>query len=245
MEILIVKGYKELSFKAAQFVASQIILKPESILGLATGSTPEGMYSELVKMYNSGILDFEKITTFNLDEYIGLDEWSSQSYKSYMNEKLFDHVNIKKESINIPNGKSEDIDAECIRYEAEIERAGGLDLQILGIGRNGHIGFNEPDLKFEARTHVVMLDEQTVKDNSRFFEKIEDVPKLAISMGVKTIMHSKKIVLLASGKEKADAVYQMIYGKISPNLPASVLQLHPNVTVICDEDAATNIGGKQ
>ncbi len=238
MEIIKVKSYRELSFKAAQFVASQVILKPESILGLATGSTPEGMYSEIIKMYQNGIVDFEKVTSFNLDEYIGLGKESDQSYVYYMQEHLFNHINISLSNINMPNGLAKDIDKECLEYEARIAKSGGLDLQILGIGRNGHIGFNEPDLKFEARTHVVMLDEQTIEDNSRFFDSIEEVPKKAISMGVKTIMHAKKIVLLASGAEKAEAVYKMIYGKIIPELPASVLQLHPNVTVICDEAAA-------
>ncbi|GAU76310.1 glucosamine-6-phosphate deaminase [Fusibacter sp. 3D3] len=239
MEIIKVKSYRELSFKAAQFVASQVILKPESILGLATGSTPEGMYSEIVKMYHNGIVDFEKVTSFNLDEYIGLGGESDQSYIYYMQHHLFNHVNIAPSNINMPNGLAEDIDKECLEYETRIAKSGGLDLQILGIGRNGHIGFNEPDLKFEARTHVVFLDEQTIEDNSRFFDAIEEVPKKAISMGVKTIMHAKKIVLLASGAEKAESVYKMIYGKIIPELPASVLQLHPNVTVICDEAAAS------
>lgn len=238
MEIIRVKGYRELSFKAAQFVASQVILKPDSNLGLATGSTPEGMYAEIVKMYQTGIVDFEKVTSFNLDEYIGLGKESDQSYIHYMQQNLFNHVNIALNNINMPNGLAKDIEKECLEYEERIAKAGGLDLQILGIGRNGHIGFNEPDLKFEARTHVVMLDEKTIEDNSRFFGSIEDVPKKAISMGVKTIMHAKKIVLLASGAEKAEAVYKMIYGKIIPELPASVLQLHPNVTVICDEAAA-------
>ncbi len=238
MEIIKVKGYRELSFKAAQFVASQVILKPDSNLGLATGSTPEGMYSEIVKMYQNGIVDFEKVTSFNLDEYIGLGLESDQSYIHYMQQNLFSHINIKASNINMPNGLALDVEKECLEYEERIAKAGGLDLQILGIGRNGHIGFNEPDLKFEARTHVVMLDEKTIEDNSRFFKSVDDVPKKAISMGVKTIMHAKKIVLLASGEEKAEAVYKMIYGKIIPELPASVLQLHPNVTVICDEAAA-------
>ncbi len=238
MEIIKVKSYRELSFKAAQFVASQVILKPESNLGLATGSTPEGMYSEIVKMYQTGIVDFEKVTSFNLDEYIGLGKDSDQSYIYYMQKNFFNHVNIALSNINIPNGLAKDIEKECLNYEEKISKAGGIDLQILGIGRNGHIGFNEPDLKFEAWTHVVQLDEKTIQDNSRFFDSIEEVPKLAISMGVKTIMHAKKIVLLASGEEKAEAVYKMIYGKIIPELPASVLQLHPNVTVICDEAAA-------
>ncbi|WP_276716918.1 glucosamine-6-phosphate deaminase, partial [Caloranaerobacter azorensis] len=172
-------------------------------------------------------------------EYYGLPKENPQSYHYYMMENLFKHVNIKKENIHIPNGMVENIEKECEEYEKKIQQAGGIDLQVLGIGRNGHIGFNEPDLKFEAKTHLVELDEDTIKANSRFFNSIEEVPTKAISMGIKTIMHAKKIVLLASGKEKAEAIYKAVKGEITPKVPASVLQLHPDVILIADEEAAS------
>ncbi|KGG79491.1 glucosamine-6-phosphate deaminase [Caloranaerobacter azorensis H53214] len=239
MKVLIVKDYEEMSRKAANIVASQIILKPDSVIGLATGDTPKGMYRELIKLYNNGDIDFANIKTFNLDEYYGLPKENPQSYHYYMMENLFKHVNIKKENIHIPNGMVENIEKECEEYEKKIQQAGGIDLQVLGIGRNGHIGFNEPDLKFEAKTHLVELDEDTIKANSRFFNSIEEVPTKAISMGIKTIMHAKKIVLLASGKEKAEAIYKAVKGEITPKVPASVLQLHPDVILIADEEAAS------
>ena len=239
MRIVIGKDYCELSKKAAHILASQIILKPDSVLGLATGATPIGTYRELVRMYGEGDLSFAEVVTFNLDEYYGLDKNDPQSYFYFMNTHLFNHVNIHPENIHIPHGKSPDIERECQRYEEEIKNAGGIDLQLLGIGRNGHIGFNEPDVKFEALTHLVTLDEDTIKANARFFNTIEAVPKQAISMGIKTIMHARKIVLLASGIEKASTIYSMIHEKITPELPASVLQLHPDVTVILDGEAAS------
>ncbi|MCM1988313.1 glucosamine-6-phosphate deaminase [Oceanirhabdus seepicola] len=241
MEIIIVKDYKELSKKASNIIASQMILNPRSVLGLATGSTPIGTYKELVRMNKEDIIDFSNIMTFNLDEYHGLDKYNNQSYFYFMENNLFSYVNIDSQNINIPDGKAENIDHECKSYEEKIKNAGGIDLQLLGIGRNGHIGFNEPDVKFEAFTHLVELDEDTIKANSRFFDSIEDVPTKAISMGIKTIMHSKKILLLASGEEKAKTVYDMVYGKITPELPASVLQLHPDVTIIVDEAAGSMI----
>lgn len=239
MRIIKVKDYDELSRKAANIIGSQIILKPEGVIGLATGSTPIGTYKYLVKMYKEGIIDFENVTSFNLDEYLGLDEKSDQSYIYFMKENLFNKVNIKDININIPNGKSEDVEKECKEYEQRISTKGGVDLQLLGIGRNGHIGFNEPDVKFEAMTHLVHLDKDTIEANSRFFNSIEEVPKKAISMGIKTIMHAKKVVLLASGENKAQTIYDMIYGPITPELPASILQLHNDVTIIVDEAAGS------
>ncbi|KPU27374.1 glucosamine-6-phosphate deaminase [Caloranaerobacter sp. TR13] len=239
MKVIIVKDYEEMSRKAANIVASQIILKPDSVIGLATGDTPKGMYRELIRLYNNGDIDFANIKTFNLDEYYGLPKENPQSYHYYMMENLFNHVNIKKENIHIPNGMTESIEKECEEYEKKIQQAGGIDLQVLGIGRNGHIGFNEPDLKFEAKTHLVELDEDTIKANSRFFNSIQEVPTKAISMGIKTIMHARKILLLASGKEKAEAIYKAVKGKIIPEVPASVLQLHPDVIVIADKEAAS------
>lgn len=241
MRIVIVKNYEELSKKAAKILASQITLKPNSVLGLATGSTPVGAYKELVSIYQKGDINFTEIITFNLDEYYGLDRENEQSYYYFMMENLFKHVNINLNNIHIPDGRAQDIQQECIAYEDRIRQAGGIDLQVLGIGRNGHIGFNEPDVKFEAQTHLVTLDEDTIEANSRFFASMEEVPRQAISMGIKTIMHSRKILLMASGEEKAETIYSMIHGKITPELPASVLQLHPDVIILLDEKAANRL----
>jgi len=241
MRIVTVKDYEELSKKAANILASQITLKPNSVLGLATGSTPVGTYRELVRIYQEGDINFSEVVTFNLDEYYGLDKENPQSYYYFMMENLFSHVNINHNSIYIPDGRAESIENECTEYENKIRRAGGIDLQLLGIGRNGHIGFNEPDVKFEAQTHLVTLDEDTIEANSRFFASMEEVPRKAISMGIKTIMHSRKILLLASGEEKAETIKNMINGKITPELPASVLQLHPDVVVLLDEKAASKL----
>jgi len=216
-------------------------LKPESVVGLATGGTPVGFYSELIKIHKDGKFSFKEVKTFNLDEYYGLDKDNTQSYHYYMMDNLFKHIDINIENVNIPNGMAEDIEVECKAYEAKIKSAGGIDIQVLGIGTNGHIGFNEPDVKFEAITHLVKLDEETIEANSRFFNSIEEVPKSAISMGIKTIMHAKKIVLLASGSEKAKVIERMINGDITPDLPASILQLHPDVTLILDKDAAAEL----
>lgn len=241
MRIIVVDNYEEMSWKAASLVSSQMILKPDSILGLATGDTPLGMYSELIKLYNKKEIDFKEIKTFNLDEYYGIDENNSQSYYYYMMNNFFKHINISHENINVPNGDAENIYEECLRYENEIKKSGGIDIQVLGIGVNGHIGFNEPDVNFEAETHLVNLDDTTIESNSRLFKRREDVPTKAISMGIKTIMYSKRIVLLASGLSKADAIYKLINGKITPEIPASILQLHQDVTVILDKDAASKL----
>lgn len=241
MRIIVAKDYDELSKKAADIVASQLILKPKSVLGLATGGTPVGMYRELVKMFREGKFSFKDVTTFNLDEYYGLDRDNPQSYYFYMMENLFKHVDIDLNNINIPNGRAENIEKECMGYEEKIEKAGGIDLQVLGIGKNGHIGFNEPDVKFEAKTHLVRLDEDTIRANSRFFNSIEEVPTKAISMGIKTIMHSRKIIMLASGKEKAGIIEKMVNGPITPDVPASILQLHPDVTLILDVDLTSEL----
>lgn len=202
------------------------------------------MYREIVKMYREGKFTFKDVTTFNLDEYYGLDRENPQSYYFYMMEHLFKHVDIDENNINIPNGRAENIEKECIEYEEKIEKAGGIDLQILGIGKNGHIGFNEPDVKFEAKTHLVRLDEDTIKANSRFFNSIDEVPTKAISMGIKTIMHARKIVLLASGKQKAEIIEKMVNGPITPDVPASILQLHPDVTLILDRESASQLNFK-
>jgi glucosamine-6-phosphate deaminase len=239
---MVVNDYHEMSKKAANMVASQVVLKPDSIIGLATGETPLGMYDELVKMYNAGIVDFNEVSTFNLDEYCGISKDNPQSYHYYMTKNLFSHVNISSNRINIPDGMAEDIEKECIEYDKKIKNAGEIDIQILGIGRNGHIGFNEPDIKFESKTHLVNLDEDTIIANSRFFDSIDEVPTKAISMGIKNIMHAKKIVLLANGIEKASAIYKTIKGKITPEVPASILQLHRDVVIMVNKEAASMIG---
>lgn len=241
MKVMVVENYEEMSRKTANIVASQIILKPNSTLGLATGDTPLGMYKELVYLYRMGDIDFSDIKVFNLDEYYGLSKNNPRSYNYYMENNFFKYINVKDENKNIPNGMAIDIDRECRDYENKIEKSGGIDIQVLGIGRNGHIGFNEPDVKFEATTHLVNLDEITIEANSRFFNSIEEVPTKAISMGIKTIMHAKKILLLASGKEKAEAIFNAVKGKITPEVPASILQLHPDIILIVDTDAASLI----
>lgn len=237
MRIYEVKDYQEMSRKAANIIFAQMIRKPDSVLGLATGSTPVGIYQHLVEWYQKGDLDFSEIRSVNLDEYKGLAADNDQSYAYFMRKNLFDHVNIKAENTNIPNGLEEDAGKECARYNGVIRALGGIDLQLLGIGNNGHIGFNEPGEVFEAETHCVSLTENTIQANARFFEKIEDVPRFAYSMGIKNIMQARSILLAASGESKAEALYQTIYGPITPAVPASVLQLHNEVFIVADEAA--------
>ncbi|MEQ8156015.1 MAG: glucosamine-6-phosphate deaminase [Clostridiaceae bacterium] len=239
MRILVCENYDSMSQKAAQMIQSQITLKPNSVLGLATGSTPIGMYKNLVKMYESGILDFSQVKTFNLDEYYRLPVTNDQSYHYFMNEYLFSHVNIPSENIHIPDGMAEDIEQECIKYDEEIKNAGGIDIQVLGVGRNAHIGFNEPTISFEKRTYVVDLEESTRMANARFFSSLDEVPEKAVTMGTGSIFESRKIMLLASGENKAKAIYDTVYGKITPEVPASILQFHNDVVVILDKEAAS------
>jgi glucosamine-6-phosphate deaminase len=238
VRIVIANDYEDMSARAARIVAGQIYLKPNSVLGLATGSTPLLMYKELIRVHNEVGLDFSEIVTFNLDEYLGLPKEDKQSYNYYMFHHFFNHVNIKKESIHIPDGIMQNVEQECKGYDQKIQRMGGIDLQVLGIGNNGHIGFNEPDIKFEATTHKVKLDDETIQANARFFTTIEEVPRFAISMGIKTIMHAKKVLLLVSGANKAEVISNALFGGITPELPASILQLHQDVTVIVEESAA-------
>ncbi|OAA83064.1 glucosamine-6-phosphate deaminase [Clostridium ljungdahlii] len=238
MRVIIADNYKEMSKKAAVMVSSQVILKHDSVLGLATGDTPLGMYKELIKLYEDKEVDFSDVTTFNLDEYYKIQRENPESYYYYMNNNFFKYVNVKKEKIYIPNGTAKDIDEECRNYEDEIKNKGGIDIQVLGIGANGHIGFNEPDVNFEAETHLVKLDKMTIEANARFFNSKDEVPTTAISMGIKTIMQSKRVVLLANGEVKADAIYKTVKGKICPEVPASILQLHSDATIIVDKGAA-------
>ena len=238
MRIIGCENYEEVSKKAAQMILSQVTLKPNSVLGLATGSTPIGMYENLVKLNKNGDIDFSEVRTFNLDEYYKLPKESDQSYHYFMYKNLFDHININPENIHIPNGMTADVDAECERYDKLIKEAGGVDIQVLGIGNNAHIGFNEPTINFEKGTHLVELEESTIEANSRFFDNIEDVPKKAITMGVGSIFKSKKIMLIATGENKAEAIYNTVYGKVVPEVPASILQFHSDIVLILDKKAA-------
>ena len=237
MRVIFTDSYESMSREAAKMVAGQIYLKPDSVLGLATGSTPLRMYQVLIDVHQSIGLDFSEVTSFNLDEYIGMRPKDPQSYHYFMYKNFFEYINIKPENIYIPDGMAADIEAEGACYDRLIMQMGGIDLQVLGIGQNAHIGFNEPDIKFEATTHKVHLDEETIQANARFFAREEDVPRYAISMGIKTIMLARKVILLASGANKAQAVYKAVCGSISPAAPASILQLHHDVTVIVDAAA--------
>lgn len=237
MRVIVCKNYEEMSAQAAKLVASQITLKPDSVLGLATGSTPVGMYQRLVEMYENNELDFSGVTTFNLDEYYPISRDNRQSYYYFMNENLFSKVNIRSDKCYIPNGETQDPEYECQRYENLIKEAGGIDLQILGIGQNGHIGFNEPDENLNCSTHLTGLTENTIEANSRFFEKKEDVPVYALTMGIAEILKSRKIVLLASGKNKSKAVKELLTEAINTLIPATMLKVHPDVVLICDEEA--------
>lgn len=237
MKIYQAKNYQEMSRKAANIISAQIIMKPDAVLGLATGSTPIGTYQQLIDWYKKGDLDFSEIRSVNLDEYKGLPADNDQSYAYFMRTNLFDSVNIKKENTYIPNGLEEDIAKECTRYNSIIHTLGGIDLQLLGLGGNGHIGFNEPGAAYEKETHCVKLTENTIQANSRFFEKLEDVPRYAYTTGIKNIMQARRILLIASGEGKADALYRSLFGPITPAVPASILQLHNNVTVVADEAA--------
>lgn len=212
-----------------------MILKPDSVLGLATGSSPLGTYKQLIEWYEKGDIDFSKVTSVNLDEYVGLDGTNDQSYRYFMNKNFFEHINIDINNTFVPNGCAVDLAGEGKRYDEHIAELGGIDLQLLGIGLDGHIGFNEPDKYFVKSTHVVDLHESTIKANSRFFANIDEVPKRAITMGMVSIMQAKKILLIASGKEKRDILEKAFYGPITPEIPASILQLHPDITVIYSE----------
>lgn len=241
MRIYKAKDYNEMSRKAANIISAQIIMKPDAVLGLATGSSPIGTYKQLIDWYNKGDLDFSKIRSVNLDEYKGLDASNPQSYAYFMRHNLFDSVNIKPENTNIPNGLETDIEKECTRYNNIIKSLGGIDLQLLGIGNNGHIGFNEPGEAFEKETHCVKLTENTIQANARFFSSIGEVPTHAYSTGIKNIMQARSILLIASGEAKAEAMYQALFGPITPTVPASILQLHNNVSIVADEAALSLI----
>jgi len=241
MEIYQAKDYSDLSRKAANIISAQIIMKRNCVLGLATGSTPLGVYRQLIDWYQKGDLDFSDIRSVNLDEYKGISPEDPNSYSAFMKSNLFDHVNIDQSNTYIPNGLEEDSERECHRYNQIIHHLGGIDLQLLGIGQNGHIGFNEPGASFEKETHCVQLTEDTIQANSRFFSSAEKVPKYAYSTGIKNIMQSRRILLIASGENKSEALYQSLFGPVLPSVPASILQLHNHVTVVADEAALSRI----
>lgn len=240
MKIIKCKDYNEVSQKASEILVEQLKQKSKSVLGLATGSTPIGLYQKLIEAYEKKEISFKDVISYNLDEYIGIDRNHPQSYYQYMYTNLFSKVDMKDEHIHIPNNDISKIDEQAEAYNKDLKKH-AIDVQVLGIGSNGHIGFNEPGTPFGNETFIVELDEQTRKDNMRFFNSIDEVPKYAITMGIKNIMRSKQIILLASGKEKADAIYKMINGEVTEDLPASILQLHPNVVVIVDEKAGSKI----
>jgi len=243
MDIYKFKDYEDLSKAAAAFVIREMIKKPDLILGLATGTSPIGLYKHLIKAYQDYIITFKDVKTFNLDEYVGIPKEHPQSYHSFMHKYLFDHIDIKPENINIPSNDPKDMEKLAGKYN-DVMFGNQRDLQILGIGNNGHIGFNEPGSRMGNMTFIVKLDKQTRIDNSRFFGSVEEVPEYAITMGIKNIMYSKKILLIASGKSKAEAIYKTAYGDVVDSVPASVLQLHPDVTIMVDEEAASLLNMK-
>lgn len=241
MRIYTAKNYKDMSRKAANIISAQVIMKPNCVLGLATGSSPIGTYQQLIEWYNKGDLDFSEVKTVNLDEYKGLNRENTQSYAWFMNENLFKHVNIDINNTNLPNGMAENDDEECTRYNKIIHSMGGIDLQLLGLGHNGHIGFNEPDEAFEKETHLVALTQSTIEANARLFDNIDEVPRFAFTMGIKNIMQAKKILVIVSGEDKADIVAKAFFGPVTPEVPASILQMHNDVTLVGDEAALSKI----
>ena len=241
MQIIRAEDYYHMSRMAANIISAHVIMKPDCVLGLATGSTPIGTYEQLIRWYDKGDLDFAEVTSINLDEYKGLSPENDQSYRYFMNEHLFKHINIKPENTYVPNGLEPDSEKACSDYNEIIKKSGGIDLQLLGLGHNGHIGFNEPGAAFEKETHCVDLTQSTIDANSRFFASMELVPKQAYTMGIKTIMQAKKIVVVVSGESKAQIVKDAFFGPCTPQVPASVLQLHNNVVLVGDEAALSLI----
>lgn len=244
MNLIKAKDYEDMSKKAANLIMAQVTMKPDSVLGMATGSTPVGTYSQLIEYYSQGDLDFSRVRTVNLDEYRGLPRTDPQSYYYFMQEHLFSHINIAPGATFIPDGTNEDAAAVCDAYEETIRGLGGIDLQLLGLGNNGHIGFNEPAEVFEKETHCVDLAQSTIEANARFFASAADVPTQAYTMGIQTIMKAKKILVIVNGAGKADILNRAFYGPVTPAVPASVLQMHPDVTVIADETACGKLERK-
>ena len=241
MKIISASDYQDMSRKAANIISAQVILFPTSVLGLATGSTPLGVYNQLIEWYGKGDVDFSGVRSVNLDEYCGLSGDHPQSYRYYMNQNFFSKTNIKLENTNVPNGLAADFEEEGQRYDQLINDLGCIDLQLLGIGQTGHIGFNEPADAFDKTTHRVKLNKKTIEANSRFFDNLDEVPNYAITMGIKSIMQAKKLLLVANGIEKADILEKALFGPVTPEIPASIIQLHPNLTVVADMDALSQI----
>jgi glucosamine-6-phosphate deaminase len=241
MKIKKVKSYEEMSRIAANIIIDKVRSNPSINLGLATGSTPVGMYEKLVQDHQEKGTSYKKVKTFNLDEYIGLSSEDPNSYRSFMNEQLFNHIDVPIENTHVPHGDAKDPQQECAEYEALLKKHGGVDLQILGIGGNGHVGFNEPGTSFQSETHIIELAESTRRANARFFNSLEEVPTQAITMGIASIMQSKEILLLVSGEKKSQALKQLLEGDVGEHFPASVLKTHPNVTIIADEAALSEV----
>ena len=238
MKVIITENYEEMSKKASEIIIDIVKNNPNAVLGLATGSSPIGTYQNMIKDHKENGTSYKNVSTVNLDEYVGLNADHDQSYAYFMSYNLFDHIDIDKKNTNLPCGVAKDLQAECNRYNTLLDTK-KPDVQVLGLGSNGHIGFNEPNTPFSSVTHLVDLTESTIKDNSRLFASIDEVPRQALSMGIKNIMQAKSILMVVSGKNKAQAVYGMVKGEVTPELPASVLQLHPCVTIVCDKDAAS------
>jgi glucosamine-6-phosphate deaminase len=241
MEVLVKDAHDDVSRLAAELIADIVRRKPRAVLGLATGSTPVGAYKELIRLHKEEGLDFSKVTTFNLDEYVGLQHDHPQSYHFFMWDNFFNHININPKNVNIPDGTAKDIPAFCHTYEEMIVKAGGLDVQLLGIGGNGHIAFNEPGSSLGSRTRVKTLDEKTRQDNSRFFKSLNEVPKYAITMGIGTIMEARQLILLANGEGKAEAIANTCEGPVTAMVPATIVQLHPSATIIVDKAASVKL----
>jgi glucosamine-6-phosphate deaminase len=245
MLVVLKRDYEEVSREAAKIVAGAVRSRPSSVLGLATGSTPLGLYRELIRLHREEHLDFSGVVCFNLDEYLGLPHSHPQSFHTFMNTHLFSRLNVLPQNIHIPDGTvTRDFDSYCASYEADIRRAGGIDLQILGIGRNGHVGFNEPTSSLASRTRLKALSLETIEDNRKSFASEKEVPKCAITMGIGTILEARRILILASGKSKAEAVANSIEGPVTASIPASVLQLHPDVTFLVDDEASASLAQK-
>ena len=241
MRVYLSEDYKSMSRRAANIISSQVNTKPDCVLGLATGGTPVGTYQQLVEWYKKGDLSFAETKSVNLDEYLGLSPRHEQSYRYFMQSNLFDHIDIKPENTHVLNGLAKSPVAECAAYNQLIRDLGGIDLQLLGMGHNGHIAFNEPGDDFGLETHLVNLTESTIEANKRFFERREDVPRQALSMGIKNIMNARRILIVVSGEAKADIVYRAFRGPVTPDVPASVLQLHPDVTLVGDRAALSKL----
>jgi len=241
MEVIIKQNFEDVSKLAAQMIADIVRKKPNAILGLATGSTPVGTYKELIRLHKEEGLDFSKVTTFNLDEYVGLSGDHDQSYRYFMNDNLFNHINIDKKRTHVPDGMAKDFEASCEQYEKDIKKAGGIDIQVLGIGGNGHIAFNEPGSSLGSRTRAKTLDDNTISDNARFFKNKDEVPRYAITMGIGTIMDARRLILLANKENKADAIAATVEGPITAQVPATVVQLHQRATVIVDKAAGSKL----